>query len=82
MPRSKYSTIGEELVMDYPSVKQILRVISKQGMDSVMDGYFRIETVDAYVAEWIDKGYKLANTHYVGENPEGYIMLYVLVKQE
>lgn len=86
MSRTK-SMIGEELTMEYPSVKQIVRVLSSRGFDNPALGVFAVETVDAYVSEWIDKGYRLANTHYVkqtgspGAEDEGYMMVYVLVKQ-
>lgn len=86
MSRTK-SMIGEELTMEYPSVKQIVRVLSTRGVDNPSVGVFSVETVDAYVGEWIDKGYKLISTHFLGktgspsEFDEGYTILYVLSKQ-
>ena len=39
-----------------------------------------IEQVDADVSAWVDRGYRLVNTHYLGREPEGFIVMYVLSK--
>lgn len=68
------------LVEGLPSVKQIIRYISKQYANP-QEGHFSVAEVDAYVGSWVDQGYMLFNTHYIGEAPEGYGVLYVLVRQ-
>lgn len=60
-------------------VKQIVRSISKSGRTDLAMGYFNVVDVDAYVGSYLDQGYKLFNTHYLGENEMAYIVLYVLV---
>jgi hypothetical protein len=60
---------------------QMTRSISKQGRSIPETGEFPIATIDAHVAEWLKKGYELLTTHYLGENTEAYLMLYILVKR-
>lgn len=57
-------------------VKQIQRYISKSNLPN--GGALPVEEVDTYLDSWYAKGYVLVSTHYLGENPEGYGMLYVL----
>jgi len=64
-----------------PKVKQIIRYISRVAPDPE-DQHYSVYEIDAYVSEWIDNGYKLFATHYLGENPEGFGVLYILVKEE
>lgn len=64
-----------------PFVKQVIRYISRTGGDP-QSGHYSVFDVDAYLSEWVEKGYELFNTHYLGENPEGFGVLYVLVKKQ
>ena len=73
-------TLGETITME-PKVKQIIRVISNINQEDLNVGYVRASTVDDYLTEWIDKGYEMFNSHYLGMIPEGYLMLYILVKK-
>jgi len=59
----------------------IVRVISKSNAMSPNAAAFPSVQVDAYVASFLRGGYELENTHYLGELPEGYMMMYVLVKK-
>jgi len=61
-----------------PYMYQVQRVISKQG-GNVEEGHFAIADVNSYVSSFSKQGYKLFATHYLGELPEGFNMLYVLV---
>jgi len=60
-------------------VKQIIRTIAKSNVSDASIGYFSVAEVDEYVSIWCGKGYDLVATHYLGEGPEGYQVLYVLV---
>jgi len=60
-------------------VKQIIRTISKSNVSDPNIGFFNVKDVDEYVSVWCSKGYEILNTHYLGEGPEGYQVLYVLV---
>lgn len=62
-----------------PDVKQIVRYISK-GMPQPQASYYSVEEVDAYVDSWLKQGYSLFNTHYIGEVPEAFGVLYILVR--
>jgi hypothetical protein len=64
-----------------PKVHHILRYLSKTGA-TIPQGAFSIADTDAYIGEWLDKGYELFNTHFVDQNPEGFGLLYVLVRKE
>lgn len=68
------------LVEDFPSVKQIVRYLSRQAPNP-LEAHYSIAEVDAYVGSWVDQGYKLISTHYLGENPEGFGVLYILVRE-
>lgn len=68
------------MVEGLPKVKQIIRYISRQYANP-QEGHFSVAEVDAYVGSWIEQGYTLFNTHYLGENPEGFGVLYVLVAE-
>jgi len=63
-----------------PPVKQIIRYISRQAPNPLQEHY-SVGEIDSYVGSWIEQGYKLFNTHYIGENPEGFGVLYILVRQ-
>lgn len=60
------------------SVHHVVRGIAK-GM--AVEGTTSAEELNMYLSEWYAKGYRLFNTHFLGENPEAYLMLYVLVRE-
>ena len=62
-------------------VKQVVRDISKRNYTDLETGEVSIEFVDNNLNEWYAQGYKLFNTHYLGENPEAFKVLYILVKE-
>jgi len=64
-----------------PKVKQIIRYISRQAPDP-QSGHFGVGEIDSYLSGWIGQGYELFNTHYLGENPEGFGVLYILKFKE
>ena len=64
-----------------PKVHHILRYLSKTGA-TIPQGAFSIADTDAYIGEWLDKGYELFATHYVEQNPEGFALLYVLIRKD
>lgn len=59
----------------------VVRVISKTNAMNPNASAFPSMQVDAYVASFIEQGYELKNTHYLGEIPEGFIMMYILLRQ-
>lgn len=76
-PIEKAKATPATVVAAQPKVKQIVRYLAKTG--HTLEQAYAVADVDYYLTEWIDKGYKLFNTHYLGENPEGFGVLYVLV---
>lgn len=62
-----------------PDVKQIVRYIAK-GTPQPQANFYSVEEVDAYVDSWLKQGYSLFNTHYIGEVPEAFGILYILVR--
>ena len=66
--------------MSDTKMKLILRYLNKQNVTTA-NGSFSVEDVNVFVSQWLNKGYVLKNTHYVGDNPEGYGVLFVLVKE-
>ncbi len=74
--------MGEDVVATVlPKVKQIIRYISRQA-PSIEQEHFSVQEVDDYLSFWILQGYELFNTHYLGENPEGFGVLYILKFKE
>ena len=64
-----------------PKVKQIIRYISRGTPDPQMEHY-SVEEIDDYLSGWFSQGYELFNTHYIGENPYGFGVLYILKFKE
>lgn len=62
-------------------VKQIIRWISQTGMTDFSTGAWNVAEIDRYVSEWLDQGWKLFNTHFLGTTPEGFGVLYILIKE-
>lgn len=65
-----------------PAVLNIIRYIAK-GMilgdePPAGMGAWTVKMVNELLDEYYRLGYRIVNTHYLGENPEGFGMLYVL----
>ena len=73
------STKKKEVVFP-ASVRQIVRFISKKE-NFGQEASWPAASIDEYLASWLNQGYTLFNTHYLGENPEGYGVLYILIKK-
>lgn len=82
----KTETVEEEAVqmadvVEYASVKQLIRKISTQGMSVPNLGIDSIYDVDKDVAAWVDAGYTLKDPIFLGTDPAGsFNVLYILVK--
>lgn len=59
-------------------VKTVLRTTSSKG--SYEGGAFPAHQIDAYLSSFLEEGYELVNTHYLGNNEYGYSFAYFLVK--
>lgn len=64
-----------------PKVYQVIRYISRKNVTSEQEGAYSVSEINFYLTEKINEGYKLFATHYLGEVPEGYGMLYVFVRE-
>ena len=73
--------MGDDVATVLPKVKQIIRYLSKLAPDPQQD-HFSVQEVDDYISFWVSQGYELFNTHYIGENLEGFGVLYILVLKE
>jgi len=78
-PKSIQNNILEEVVE--LNAKQFIRVISNRSITDESNNVWNVAEVDAYISKFIDDGYKLANSHYLGPHESGWIMMYVMVKQ-
>jgi hypothetical protein len=67
--------------MDEARVKQLVRDISKKNITDLAVGQVAIQYVDDELSGWLQQGYKLVNTHFLGEVVEGFKMMYILVKE-
>lgn len=68
----------ENIIMD-KSIKHIIRGISKTGGFS--EEADPVQDIETYVSTFLNGGYKLFATHYLGETPEVFRILYVLVRE-
>ena len=69
--------VQENLVYE-PSVHTMLRNIATTAVP--VGGAKMIEEVDRDISSWVERGYRLVNTHYIGSEPNAIVMLYVLSK--
>ena len=60
----------------YLPVKHIVRVISS---GAPINGAVAVGEVNEYLAEQYEQGYSLFGTHFLGIQPEGYAMMWILV---
>lgn len=67
--------VAEESDSDFYTIVRGISKINRQEAN-----FFPSAQVDAYVRSWLNEGFELADTHYLAESPEGYIMMYILVK--
>jgi hypothetical protein len=63
------------------TMKLVLRYLDKQNMDRPDVGSFSVPTVNTEVSQWLNRGYVLQATHFVGMNNDGYGVLFVLTKE-
>jgi len=70
-----------EMSENLPPVHIMLRYISRTGVTNAQANVWSIPETDAQVSAWVDKGYELKNTHYIGENTEGFGLVFILVKK-
>lgn len=68
------SEMGE---VNLPKVKHVVAYLAKQGGN--MAGALPVAEMDVFISSWVDKGYQLKTTHYLGENPDGIGVLYIFV---
>lgn len=65
-------------VVNEPLVHTMIRTISSDAFPQGQSQF--VHEVDADVSSWVERGYRLVNTHYLGQEVEGYIVMYVLSK--
>ena len=83
MPSMPKDDMIKEVVAEaaeMPYAKQFIRYISRQNITDLDSNQWTVQEVDAYIDAWYQQGYKITDTHYLGENPEGFGMLYVMTK--
>lgn len=68
-----------EMDFSYPPVHTMIRTISRNGQSDGQN-FFNITEVDAHVGAWIAQGYELRDTHFIGEDVEGWMVMYVLTR--
>jgi len=64
--------------MSDTTIKIIMRGISRNDVSTPDQQMFSSQEVNEYVSMWLNKGYELFASHYLGEIPAGYKMLFVL----
>lgn len=72
--------IEDEVINKMTEIHHMVRAISRSGADNP-SGARSLQTLEAEIKAWFDKGYKLFATHYLGTDPEFYQMMYILVKE-
>lgn len=70
--------LAEVSVMEEPYIHTMIRSISTTAIP--LEGTKPWYEVDAEVGAWIQKGYKLISTHFLGQDPNGFMFAYILSK--
>lgn len=79
MPRQKI--LSQEINMDTQTqTHHIIRTISRNNISNHGADLWTAAEVDDYLAGWFVDGWKLFNAYFLGEIPEGYKTLYILIK--
>ena len=84
MPSMPKEDIIKEIVVEaqkMPYGKQFVRYISKANITDIDADIWAISEVDAYLDAWDKQGYKLFQTHYLGEDQASYGMFYILTRE-
>jgi hypothetical protein len=59
-------------------IHHVIRTISRDGSGSADS--WRIQEAEEYLAQFLNNGWRISATHYLGELPEGYTVLWVMLK--
>ena len=65
-------------VLDEPLVHTMVRAIASTAVP--VGETQMIWEVDKEISDWVARGYHLVNTHYLGREPEGWNVMYILSK--
>lgn len=81
MPISKSIEKGEvNRMSEKVQVKHVIRTISATSLGTPESGAFGVDVINSYLETFLNDGWKLEATHYLDKLPEGYVMLWILVK--
>ena len=58
----------------------IHHIVRRIGTQESPEGAITGDQADAYIRTWLQAGYKLAYVEYVGTEPDGHNVLYILTK--
>lgn len=82
MARTVNTSIDENVdSLAEKEIRQVVRWISKTNVSNAGAGFDSVEDVNKHLSNMLAEGFKLFNTHYLGENPESFGVLYVLVRE-
>jgi len=59
-------------------IHHVIRAISRDGSGS--GGAWTMQEIEEHIMTYLAGGWRVHQTHYLGELPEGYTMLWVLLK--
>lgn len=71
--------VKEPAVTSGQMVHHVIRTISRS--PGGQGGAQALADVEAYLADYLNNEWRIFDTHYLGELPEGFIMLWVLTKE-
>lgn len=77
---AKAKKVAKEPALKGQLIHHVLRVISKDG--SGEGGSWNAADIEEYLAQYTFHGWVLSSTHYLEKLPEGYLMLWILVKDQ
>jgi|WetSurMetagenome_2_1015567.scaffolds.fasta_scaffold00049_69 hypothetical protein len=64
--------------MEGKELKIVIRTIAQNPQPEI--GAFSVEQVESYIGMFLNDGWKLFATNYIGQAPEGYIYSWQLVR--
>lgn len=65
-----------DMASEMKETHTVIRTIS--GAPS--SGAVTVADIDAYLNTWLSQGWRILNTHYLGNPPEGWIIAWILVR--
>lgn len=80
-PRKTTLTLEENETMETPGIHVIVRYLSRLNRSNPSTGEISGTDFDDLLDAWYKDGYRVAGSHYIGDNTEGHGVMVILQKE-